>query len=103
MIESNNRMHYQLDDAEERHAQHPTTFELEDAVLRYDVQKGDLVKLCFDQCERMWVRVTEVCLAYYVGELDNHPIFLDLECGDPIHFEPRHIYDVCLRYTSRLD
>lgn len=66
------------------------------------IKPGENVKLVFDfisddpdapQAERMWVVVDHICAdGSFVGSLDNVPRWIkDLEPGDTIEFDSRHI------------
>ena len=95
-----------LDDAEERHAEHPDTFWIPSLEARLGLYPGCGVKLMFyidgtdGGVERMWVVVTDRLAdgEAYLGVLDNTPLAGDahgrLEPGFEIPFEPRHVIDV---------
>lgn len=91
-------------DGEERAREFPSTFRLPPLKERTNLRPGDFAKLGFlakeardDGCdgERMWVRVTK-CLAdgSYEGELDNEPTFLDMNLGDAVAFQTKHILQI---------
>ena len=43
----------------------------------------------------MWVRVVRrLDDGAYVGRLDNDPLFIDIEPGDTVRFEARHVCQV---------
>lgn len=43
----------------------------------------------------MWVLITETLGdGRYRGKLNNTPFFLDMELGDPIEFEAKHITQI---------
>jgi hypothetical protein len=86
-----------LDDAEARHAAHPDTFYIPELHERENIKPGQFAQLIFDSedgGERMWVKVTEVTENGYIGELNNDPIFLEIELGEPVAFEPRHVINI---------
>jgi hypothetical protein len=71
-----------------------------EAIVR--IAPGDTVKLIFEfssddpeapSAERMWVEVGEIVAPNsFRGRLDNEPYHIkDLELGDPVEFEARHI------------
>lgn len=71
---------YTLDNAVETHREFPATFEIPPQRERESLRVGDLVKLIFriesaDEAhvELMWVLVSEVRPATYVGVLENDP------------------------------
>ena len=39
----------------------------------------------------MWVLVTAVTPGGYVGELNSYPTAIDIEAGDEVKFQARHI------------
>ena len=86
-----------LVDAEERHRENPRTFSIPRSDVRAALAVGDRVKLLFgvgggSSTERMWVEVTEVVGARYVGRLDNEPVaIVDLRAGDLVEFGPEHV------------
>ncbi len=97
--------HYVLDDAEERHKEHPETFWVPDKGVRESLKIGSLVKLVFSMeveagsdevsVERMWVEVTQVKADHYVGRLDNTPYGSScVHCDQPVYFQSCHIIDV---------
>jgi hypothetical protein len=91
--------------AEERHAEHPDTFQIPDWVHRRMLKPGDVAKVIFEprdaDClpERIWVRVTH-CVSvgyvggYYIGTLANDPLFLPAKFGHVVRFCPEHIVDI---------
>ena len=92
---------YELADGESRNAEYPGTFPIPPRDERTSVAEGDIVKLVFegsDHAERMWVIVTGVERhdgdTFYVGELNNHPVALDLVAGDIVAFGPEHIVSI---------
>ena len=98
---------YSLDDAEARHREAPETFRIPDSGQRDNIKPGQLVKLIFlprerdpvhdwVTSERMWVQVERrLDDGGYLGKLDNYPLVVDLEPGDPVQFQARHVIDVC--------
>lgn len=91
---------FRLLDAQARNRLHPDTFPVPSAEELAKVKVGDYVKLGIEvsvpggpNAERMWFRVVEPGL----GQLDNDPIlgkFHQLEIGDTLKFEPRHVVDI---------
>lgn len=90
-----------LIDAQQRHREHPTTFDVPSDEALAAIKPGDLVKVGFytpeDGGERMWVEVTSVG-ADLRGKLDNTPVvFTSMRRGDEVAFERRHVLDLCVR------
>lgn len=103
-----------LIDGDQMHRRHPGTFHV--PPRRDQLRLGDLAKLAFRtpddvtvEAERMWVQVDGILVegsraeaaVRYAGALNNAPIYLDLEPGTRVVFEPRHVIDVdrgqCIR------
>ena len=97
--------HYQLDNAEEIHANYPESFWLPEKTKRQNLNIGDIVKLIFRMeliddpegisVERMWVQVIEVKDDYYIGTLDNDPareVFL--QYPDKVVFKSEHVINI---------
>lgn len=91
-------MTFKLDNARQRHAEHPDTFEIPDATESEHLLVGQYAKLIFQEAghgERMWVRVTEVTASGYIGELDNDPALVSsVRCGEPVVFGAEHVISV---------
>lgn len=99
---------WSLDDAEQRHAEAPDTFEIPPLRVREVLEPGDFAKLIFriaidreedpEVCERMWVVVTARTGDGYIGVLDNEPSSIaendTFWRGSELPFSPRHIIDV---------
>jgi hypothetical protein len=85
-----------LGNAEERSAQHPTTFHIPSREERTSLNIGEYAKLIFDDRERMWVCVTDIVADGYVGSLANDPVAVDMEHGDEVRFRPEHIADILI-------
>ena len=100
---------WQLLSAEERQAQHPTTFEIPDAEARKSLRPGDAAKLLFEietkefnrvidrGVDRMWVIVLARVGDRYRGVLDSEPGQADglqLHEGDEITFGPEHVAEI---------
>lgn len=94
-----------LDNGEKRHAAHPKTFWIPDAVDRRSLRVGDLVKILFTSDkpidgftgERMWVEITaraQDLPVRYVGTLANEPSFLAMKFGDRVEFGAEHIIGI---------
>ncbi len=95
--------------AEERNAEHPTTFVIPDRHAREGLRPGDAAKLLFDietkennevvdrGVDRMWVIVTRCGDGLYHGVLESDPGAadgLDLRPGTLVTFGPEHIADI---------
>ena len=89
----------ELMDADEWHKLHPTTFWMPPMEERQALPEGTHVKLVFEgepMAERMWVRIDwrSPERAYY-GTLINAPVYnKNIDYGDEVFFEPRHIIDI---------
>jgi hypothetical protein len=84
-------------DGEESAKKSPDTFWIPPLEERQALKKGNLVKLMFkfeDGVERMWVVVEGHEGPFYCGKLDNGPISSQLECGDAVLFEARHVINI---------
>lgn len=80
-------------DGVERNRMFPSTFEIPSDEAKMAVQPGDFVKIGFElgrQCERMWVEVKGAGF----GELNNDPVMMPMVCGEPVHYENRHILSI---------
>ena len=70
------------------------------------LQPGDQAKLIFrfesddpdaPNAERMWVEIKSTSGTRFDGVLDNDPVYIeDIECGEPISFEEKHIIQVSI-------
>lgn len=80
---------WELESAEERHAQAPGTFQIPDAEERSTLCVGQRVQLLFlfdigedgkllIQCEKMWVTIDAVLEGHYEGTLDSCPVTSDV-------------------------
>jgi hypothetical protein len=89
---------FTLIDGVSRNAENPDTFEIPDTDEKAEVTIGDFVKLGFEYVdedfggERMWVKIVHT--SPLRGTLANHPLGDELEYGDEIEFEARHIIGV---------
>lgn len=97
--------HYELDNAEEIHREHPDSYWIPEKEVRESLKPGEVVKLVFRMeetkgsddvsVERMWVEITNKHQGIYEGILDNDPS--GSECvkgGQTVYFQPFHIIDV---------
>jgi hypothetical protein len=92
---------WELESAEDRHAGHPTQFEIPSREERTELRQGARVKLLFlirdetdgmEGCERMWVTIDRVTGATYEGILESQPATTRaLAPGDRIAFGPEHV------------
>lgn len=101
---------FYLDDAEAYEQLYPDQYHIPSSMLRGQLKKGDIVKLIFrfadewaprknNECERMWVEVTEVDLdqEYYRGILLNDPkVHSAIASGHVLWFHPTHVFDIQL-------
>lgn len=92
-----------LEDAQQLSEQYPYTFYKPSSVVVGMLAPGDRVKLIFlfesddpnaPRAERMWVTIDSIDAMTYTGKLDNEPRYIaDLEIGERILFEEKHIID----------
>ena len=88
-------MKYELINAEEIQEENPDTFELPSEDVLNNIQKRDSVQMIFETGERMWVTVIGIHEeGTYTGLLDSYPVMTDIEYGNVITFERKHIIDV---------
>ncbi len=94
---------YALMDGEAQNKKFPESFHIPTLNDRQGVGEGDVVKLVFEAgdnvgrgvSERMWVIITQKEDDFFVGILDNDPyIIADIESGQEVHFESRHIIGI---------
>jgi hypothetical protein len=92
---------WRLDDAAIIAAENPYTFYKPSAEAVALLRPGNRVKLIFEfdsddpeapRAERMWVRISRIEGDRFYGVLRNDPLYIrDLQDGDPVEFEARHI------------
>lgn len=95
---------WRLDSAVDRHNDAPATFRIPPAEVRESLKIGDLAKLLFHlrgsdddgrpsvTIERMWVTVTEVTDAGYIGRLESTPrTSAAVAPGDLVPFAAEHV------------
>ena len=90
-------MTYTFTDAQEMHRKHPDTFGIPGAIDIAMIKPGSHVKICANDRERFWVKVTSRDGINMTGTIDNDLIFVDehgLDYGDTVSFQTRHIYQV---------
>jgi hypothetical protein len=86
-----------LIDAEERARRFPRTWVIPSRLDRESLRVGQLAKLCFDDQERLWVRVIERMAPryHYRGALASVSIvFPQLPLGHAVTFGPEHVCDI---------
>jgi hypothetical protein len=84
----------ELDDAQKRHQQHPTTFEVPTQEELNNISVSDHVKVC-DGMERFWVKVTGGLGRFITGTIANDLISdNDYNFGTEIEFEHKHVYSI---------
>ena len=85
-------------DAQEMHRNNPDTFWAPDEVTLKSIEPGHTVKVCANNEERFWVRVTKVnSKGHIIGEVDNDLVCTDihgLSLHDTVKFETKHIYQI---------
>jgi len=81
-------------DAQEMMKNHPDTFEAPTKNELDNLKVDDSVKVCVENKERFWVTVKEINGDQIKGEVDNQLIEINLELGEEIEFEKRHIYSI---------
>lgn len=97
--------YYELDNAENIHANYPDSFWIPEKTIRQNLKIGETVKLIFRMqlidnrdevsVERMWVKIIDVKEGYYLGTLDNDPareVFL--QYPDLVIFKPEHVINI---------
>lgn len=94
---------WKLEDVEIVNKEYPNSFFIPSFTERSTQKIGDLVRLHFllnnpkggePRAERMWVEILDVKMSgeKYIGILTNMPVYIkDLNIGDEIEFEPKHI------------
>ena len=97
---------WKLEDAQIIANEFPYTFYKPSSEVVSLLKEGNKVKLICEfesddpevpQAERMWVEIKERKKGKYVGVLDNEPAYIkDLNLGDTVEFEERHIVDTDL-------
>lgn len=97
---------WKLEDAQILANDFPYTFYKPSSEVVSRLKEGDEVKLIFEfesndpeepQAERMWVEIKEIKNGKFIGALDNAPAYIkDLNLGDTVEFEERHIVDTDL-------
>ena len=97
---------WKLEDAQILANDFPYTFYKPSSEVVSRLKEGNEVKLIFEfesnypeepQAERMWVEIKEIKNGKYIGALDNAPAYIkDLNLGDTVEFEERHIVDTDL-------
>lgn len=93
---------YSLVDVVARSRRHRLTFHVPSEEERGSLRPGDVVKLVFDDLERMWVEVCEAAAGRYRGILLNKPaVLLAVRRGDYVDFGPEHVADVVRGETRR--
>lgn len=94
---------WKLVDSEELSKTNKYTFYKPSRKVTDQLKIGNLVKMTFEfestnkehpRAERMWVKITKINNIQFKGELNNHPFYLhELQAGDEIIFEHKHIID----------
>lgn len=85
----------QLVDAQQMAKTYPNTFSAPDIEELDRVKVGDSVKVCVNNKERLWVKVTEIFGSKLRGTIDNSPIVIDdVNYGDFLNFKKENIYDI---------
>ena len=92
-------MNIQCEDAQGMAVQHPDTFEVADIDhLREIIKPGVYAKIAITSGqfggERIWTDIVSVDGVKVKATLANDPMGLDMEHGDPVEYELRHIYNV---------
>lgn len=96
-----------LEDAQKLSEQNPYTFYKPSKAVVEMLALGNQVKLIFvfqsddpqaPRAERMWVTIDSIDGLIYRGKLDNQPRYIkDLQLGQAIEFEEKHIIDTDLK------
>lgn len=92
---------YELENCVAMNRKHPDTFHIPSGIEIQALKVGDYVKLIFvptDEdlmTERMWVRITGRTIhGGFIGVLDNEPVSVPIQCGDPVTFSHYHIASI---------
>ena len=80
-------------DAQKMAVKYPESFYALSLATLDTIKKGSIVKVAVEG-ERFWVKVTSVKGNKITGKVDNFLVFVDLEVGEKIEFEKRHVYDI---------
>src|SRR4051794_8274673 len=101
---------WELLSAEEQHLAAPASFHIPSIEERSTLGIGQQAKLLFllavpgkdlVQCERMWVRVTEVTAQRYSGVLESMPVTTGaIDLGAHVSFGPEHVAAVMIPKTD---
>ena len=104
---------WELESAEERHAQAPEKFLIPAQEERSCLQVGQRVQLLFlfivaasdgtpeIQCEKMWVTIDLTSQGKYQGTLNSRPASSGaVALGDLISFRPQHVASVLIPKTD---
>ena len=89
---------YFLVDAQDMHRQYPKRFWYASEKQLDSLRIGDAVKVCIDDCERVWLTIVDmdfnkpVMERKFTGTMGNQGIFVKPNMNDLIEFEARHIY-----------
>jgi len=70
------------------------TFDAPTAEQIANLMVGSSVKVCINNEERVWTKITEIDGDEITATVDNEPYLVDLDYGDTINFKTHHIYDV---------
>ena len=102
-----------LDNAENRHAEAPSTFHIPSKAERSGLQPGQMVQLLFlllDKeadgssvivCEKMWVTIRSASPQGYEGMLESLPVTSEALAPEAsVRFEPEHVASVFIRKTD---
>lgn len=92
-------MSWTIVNGEERHAQHPDTFEIPAERDRKSLRVGDFAKICLEggeAGERFWLRVTaKTDDGRYVGKVDNDlVVYTEIPLGFEMVFAPEHVLSI---------
>ena len=83
-----------LVNAQEMQKIYPGKFEAPSQEDLSKLKTGDFVKLCFEDKERMWVKILLVSDDTITGILDSNPTMVNLKAGDKVKFKREHVYEI---------
>ena len=83
-----------LVDAQEMAKKHPGSFEAPTQKELDAIKSKSIVKVCFDNKERMWAILKKKEGKGWIAELNNSPMEVNYELGEMFYLEPRHIYSI---------
>lgn len=81
-------------DAQQMHKDNPETFDAPSPEELNNLKIDDIVKICYGNKERFWVKIIEITGDDIKGEVDNDLIFVKLKYKDIVSFDKKNIYSI---------